>query len=391
MKIIHLFANWKWTGPAEPALSTAALQSEQHDVLFASGAGKDDQDSKILPHARARGVNTVEGFHLSKHARVAANREDVRRLVGLLREFEPDIVHTHLDNDHRIASLAMRETGIGLLVRTAYDAEGLSGGFRTRRLARRRLDGLIVTTEHGREFTLETYGGAERSVSISGRPRPMVLIEPGIDLGRFDPSRFDRAAARRELGLEPEHVAVSIVARVQTHRRFDLLLDAVEQLRNMHPEFRLVVAGRGTNIERLLLKPVKERGLEDAVITPGYLEGDAYPRLLAAIDASVFLVPGSDGTCRALREQMAMGLPPLVTPRAPLPEIIEEGTAGFVVQETSDDLVRGIGRLITEPGLRARLGEGAAAVARARFDARLQAEKATLFYEQLLESASSSS
>jgi hypothetical protein len=56
-----------------------------------------------------------------------------------------------------------------------------------------------------------------------------------------------------------------------------------------------------------------------------------------------------------------------------------------VVEETVEGLWRGISRLISEPTLRERLGEGASAVARARFDARLQAEKVTAFYEQLLD------
>jgi len=384
VKILHLFANWKWTGPAEPALSTAALQAESHEVVFVSGEGKNGEGSKIAPHVQARGVTSVDGFHLSKHARFRANRDDVRRLAGLLHEFRPHIVHCHLDNDHRIASLAVRETGIGKLVRTSYDVSGLSGGFRTRRVVGRALDGLIVTTANGRARTLHTYGGSERSVSVGGRPRPLVLVETGIDLVRFDPGRFDREAARRDLGLQPEHVAVGIVARVQPHRRFDLLLDAVTELAAVHPHFRLVVAGRGTHIERLLLRPVRERGLSGVVLPAGYLEGDAYPRLLAALDASLFLVPGSDGTCRALREQMAMGLPPLVTPRAPLPEIIEEGVAGLVVDESAPALARGISRLITEPALRLRLGQAAAAVARGRFDARAQAEKVLAFYQTLM-------
>jgi len=384
LKILHLFANWKWTGPAEPALSTAALQSEHHQVLFASGKAKDDQPSKILPHAIERGVETVEGFHLSKHARVAANREDVRRLIDLLRDFEPDIVHTHLENDHRIASLAMRGVEGAKLVRTVYDVEGLSAGFRTRRVARRRLDGLIVTTAHGQAHTLAAYGGAEKRVSVGGRPRPMKLIETGVDLKRFDAHRFDREASRTELGLHPEHVAVGIVARVQPHRRFELLLDAVASLSRTHPSFRLVVAGRGTHIERLLLRPVQERGLSDIVVAPGYVKGEGYPRLLAALDACLFLVPGSDGTCRALREQMAMGLAPIVTPRPPLPEIIEEGSAGLVVDESSDGILQGLKRLIEQPALRERLGEGAAAAAQARFNARTLAEKTVQFYETLL-------
>ncbi|MCB9896897.1 MAG: glycosyltransferase [Planctomycetes bacterium] len=384
MKILHLFANWKWTGPAEPALATAWCQSSEHEVLFASGSADGGQPSKILPHARELGVPTVEGFHLGKHARFRKNREDAARLATLLRDFAPEIVHTHLDNDHRIASIAVRETGVGRLVRTVYDTSGLSGSLRMRRVARRALAGLVVTTRAGFEGTLATYGGSARSISVAGTPRPMVLVETGVDPLRFDRTRFDRDAQRRKLGLQPHEVAIGIVARVQPHRRFDLLIDAFEPVARAHPELKLVVVGRGTRIEELLLAPVAARGLSDRVLSTGYLSGDDYPGALCALDASLFLVPGSDGTCRALREQMSIGLPPLVTPRTPLPEIVEEGTAGIVVEESVEALRRGLLRLVAEPGLRERLGRGAAEAARRRFDVRTQSGLVTAFYERVL-------
>lgn len=384
MKILHLFANWKWTGPAEPALNVARCQAEDHEVLFLSGLPPEGESSRITPHAVERGVPTADGFHLSKHARWRKNREDVRRLVGLLGEFRPDVVHCHLDNDHRIASMAVQRAGLGRLVRTSYDTAGLDGGVRVKRVARRALDGLIVTTRGGFDATLATYGGSASSVSVSGTPRPLELIETGVDLARFDASRYDRARYRERLGLSDGDVAVGIVARVQTHRRFDLLLDALEPLARQHPHFRLIAIGRGTKIEELLHTPVRERGLERTVLSPGYLSGDDYPGTLAALDATLFLVPGSDGTCRALREQMAMGLAPLVTPRAPLPEIVDEGTAGLVVEESVEGLRHGLERLITEDALRRRLGQGAADAARARFDMRAQAERVTAFYDRVL-------
>ena len=384
MKILHLFANWKWTGPAEPALNVARCQVEAHDVLFLSGTPPDGESSRIVPFAEERGVPTLAGFHLSKHARWRKNREDVRRLTTLLSERRPDVVHCHLDNDHRIASLAVQRAGVGRLVRTSYDTEGLDGGVRVRRVARRALDGLIVTTRGGYAATLETYDGSERFVSVAGSPRPLTLIETGVDLSRFEAGRYDRAAYRERLGLAAGDVAVGIVARVQTHRRFDLLLDALEPLAREFPQFKLVAIGRGTKIEELLHAPVRERGLEATVLSPGYLSGDDYPGTLSALDATLFLVPGSDGTCRALREQMAMGLAPLVTPRAPLPEIVDEGTAGLVVEETVDALRHGLRRIITEESLRERLGRGAAEAARQRFDMRAQAAAVTAFYERVL-------
>lgn len=388
MRILHLFANWKWTGPAEPALNVAWQQAAEHDVLFLSGRAPEGETSRIAPHQQARGVPGEAGLlHLSKHGRFRKNRQDVAALTELLLAWRPDVVHTHLDNDHRIAAGACSRASVGRVVRTAYDASGLSPSLRTRQIARRALHGLVVTTPSGYEQTLAHYDGAAQSVSVGGRPVPLVLIEGGIDLQRFDPARFDRTTQRARLGLSDEHVALGIVARVQPHRRFELLLPAFARVVTRHPHARLVVIGRGTRIQQLLHEPVAALGLSDAVVTPGYLGPDDFVGALSALDASLFLVPGSDGTCRALREQMAMGLASLVTPRVPLPETIEEGVSGLVVDESVDGLAEGMLRLVGEPGLRRRLCMGALESARRRFDLRVQARRVTEFYERVLDTA----
>jgi L-malate glycosyltransferase len=384
VRILHLFANWKWTGPAEPALNVAWRQSREHEVLFVSGSSPDGQPSRILPQVQAREVATREGFTLGKHARLLANRQDVVRLEALLREFRPDVVHAHMDNDHRIGAAAVARAGVGRLVRTAYDANGLRCTLRLRLVARRALDGLIVVTEGAERATLAAWGGQPGRLRVNGREVPLTRIEGGVDLSRFDPARFDRAAARARLGLRPADVAVGLVARVQTHRRFELLLEAVERVSRERPELRLVAIGRGTQIERLLLEPVRARGLQGVVLAPGYLSGDEYPAALCALDACLFLVPGSDGTCRALREQLACGLAALVTPRPPLPEIVEPGISGLVVEESVDGLADGLRAIASDAGLRARLRTGARASAQRRFDLAAQAAEVTRFYETVL-------
>jgi len=383
VRILHLFANWKWTGPAEPALNVAWWQAREHEVLFVPGSSPDGQPSRILPHVQAREVPTRAGFRLSKHARLLANRADVGRLEALLEEFRPDIVHCHLDNDHRIGAAAVSRTGIGRLVRTAYDAGGLPCTLRLRRVAARALDGLVLVTRGAQRATLQGWGGTPGALRVDGRDVPLEVIEGGVDLVRFDPARHDRAAARARLGLLPGHVAVGLVARVQSHRRFEILLEAMQRLQPRHPELRLVVIGRGTRIEELLLQPVRDLGLHDAVLSTGYLSGDDYPAALCALDACLYLVPGSDGTCRALREQLACGLAAVVAPRPPLPEIVEEGVSGLVVEESAQGLEQGLGLLLADPSRLEALRHGARESALRRFDLRRQADLVTRFCESL--------
>ena len=52
--------------------------------------------------------------------------------------------------------------------------------------------------------------------------------------------------------------------------------------------------------------PTRKMGLDDVVVHTGYRTKD-YVDVVSCMDFNIFLVPGSDGSCRAVREVMAMG------------------------------------------------------------------------------------
>jgi glycosyltransferase involved in cell wall biosynthesis len=54
------------------------------------------------------------------------------------------------------------------------------------------------------------------------------------------------------------------------------------------------------------------------------------------------LVPGSDGSCRAVREALACGKPVIATRKGILPELIRDGETGLLIEERPADLVRAI-------------------------------------------------
>ena len=131
------------------------------------------------------------------------------------------------------------------------------------------------------------------------------------------------------------------MARVQPQRRFDLLLDAAERAARDCPRFRLVVIGRGSKLEATAREPARKRGLLDRVVFfPGYFEGADYVDVLRSLDVKLFLVPGTDGTARAVREALACGLPVLTTRRGMLPELVRDGVSGRVLDETPEAFAR---------------------------------------------------
>jgi glycosyltransferase involved in cell wall biosynthesis len=179
-----------------------------------------------------------------------------------------------------------------------------------------------------------------------------------------------------------EGFIVGVVARMQRHRRFDILLEGIKLARV--PDLRVLVVGRGSHMEEVAVQPAKRLGLTNVVFT-GYL-GPQYLDTLASFDALLFLVPGSDGTCRAIREAMAMGKAVIGARRGMIPEIVEDGKTGLVIDDTPETIARAIERLAADRERCRTLGRAGREKALSLYDVRRQAAAVREAYRALLES-----
>lgn len=382
LRVLHLFANHKITGPAELALDTArALCERGVEASFLSSEVKptEHRDRWLQHLAREKGVPEpgVQGVQLGKHYSPLRAFMDVRRLGDYLRREPPDVLHCHLPNDHLLGGWAARRAGRPIpLVRTLYDGEAPETGMRAR-LTLGRMCARVVCLSAQVADTLR-----ERASGYGLTPERIVHLAPPIDVRRFDPDR-GVASRRAALGLPADAFVVGIVARMQTHRRYELLLEAIKAARAAVPGLHLVVIGRGTNQDSVARQPVAAMGLTDCVHFPGYVSGEDYVGTLAALDVKVFLVPGSDGTCRAVREALAMGVPVLATRRGMLGELVRPEQDGLLFEETPAALAEALIGLARDPERRGRLAAGARTGAVERFDFQRHAAALEAIYEQV--------
>jgi glycosyltransferase involved in cell wall biosynthesis len=124
-------------------------------------------------------------------------------------------------------------------------------------------------------------------------------------------------------------------------------------------------------------------GLEDVVIHTGYRIED-YVDVVSCMDIDVFLVPGSDGSCRAVREVMAMGKPVIAANRGMLPEIVDNDINGLVVEDTPENMAEAFLKLSRDENLRNKLAEASLNKAREKFSLDTQAIQVEKVYEELL-------
>ncbi len=378
MRILHAFSNWKWTGPAEPAVRLAAMLALRHSVDFACGrCPYPDLENRVRVEAERHGLEVLSGLRLQKHLHPISGVRDVRRLVEVVRERRFDVIHAHLLNDHLLAGAAARRARTGaVVVRTVYGGPDVEGGWRRRLAFRRLTDGVIAASD-----AAAVAVAVREEVPIERR----FVIAGAVDVERFARARLDplRAAARAELGLSDDEVVGGIVARVQRHRRYELLFDALARAVEAAPSLRVVVIGRGTHLEEIAVRPIERLGLERHVVLAGYREGESYDAVVAALDFGLFLVPGSDASCRAARELVAASLPMVVTRRPPLPEIVAHGETGFVVDEEVGALAAALVEVARDAALRRRMAAAGRRRSEERFSLARQALDVEAAYERV--------
>jgi glycosyltransferase involved in cell wall biosynthesis len=380
-RILHLLANFKWTGPAAPAIRTAVhLRRVGADVVFAQAAWKPPAGEHRMARELWGCRMPVTGdLELRKHFRPLSVVGDARRLRRRLDRGDFDLLHSHLPGDHLVAALAC--AGVRprpLVVRTLYDSQAPGRSLRSV-LAFRHTDGVVVPSRRVAEQMRQRYGfGAGR----------VLYQDPPVD---SQPARTG-GGLRERWGLSPEQPVIGISARIQPHRRFDLLWDVARRVVDREPTARFVLLGRGgeRDVHRLVREPIRRLGLGDHVVLPGYLSEPEYSLAVRSFDLFLFLVPGSDGTCRAVREAMAAGLPVVATRRGILPELLQPDPtvpgaepAGISCHEDSEELAGAILALLRDDDRRHGLSRGALLRARHSMDPVAAARRLMEFYDRL--------
>jgi len=347
VRILHVTHDWKWTGPAEPMLRLALAHRERgHHVGLACPEPPAPERRSLAGEARAAGLAptaTLMGAHGARGLLGPDGAADAGVLREAVEGLDADVVHAWHTADHLLAWRALRArraAGRTALVRSLRSAERVAPWPWNRWLLGPAADGLFCVSPESARRNARLRGG-----------RPVAGAFGAVDARRFFPKAPD-PGVRASLGLRPEDRVVGVVARAQPHRRFDLLLEAARRLFARDPDARLLVVGRGTRHEEVAAEPARRLGIADCVVFAGYRRDD-YPEVLRQIEVFTFLVPGSDGTCRALLEAAACAIPAVVTRRGALPEIVLHRETGLVVDEDPDALAEAWAFLLADPERRA--------------------------------------
>ena len=379
MRILHLLSDWKLTGPSEPVVTLCGqLQQRGHEVTLAYRKPPFDAPKSVAALVAATGVNATDQFRLNHHSSFTDNPVDVIQLKRFIRHHNFQIINTNLSHDHILGGLAARWSGTrALVVRTDHQRDSFRPTFFSRLLLRRLTDGIITFSERARAKLIQNFGIA---------PDRIARVNPALDTTKYHPRAGNRAF-RTELGFSDSDIVVGVVARFQKYRKMDTFFEAMRVVVKQAPNVKAMLVGRSSQMEETIRRPIQEMGLTENVVLAGYLT-DRYLDGLASMDMFVLMIAGSDGTARAMREALAMGIPVIANNTGMLPEFIDDGQSGLLFNDNPQDLAEKILKLAGDEELRKRIADTAAARAQEQFSLERQVSGVEAFYASLLKQQS---
>ena len=166
------------------------------------------------------------------------------------------------------------------------------------------------------------------------------------------------------------------VGRFVEKKGFDQLIAACAQLQRDGLRFACVIVGeRGSAFDSLRAQ-IDSLGLTDTVRLRSAVTQDQLREIYRG--AQVFALPcqimedgDRDGFPNVLAEAMAMGVPVVSTAISGIPEMIDDGVHGLLVEPRDPQaLAAALRRVLTEPALHARLARAGRQRICERFDSR---------------------
>lgn len=290
---------------------------------------------------------------------------DLPRLARLLRKFECDVVHTHMFWANLYGSIAARLAGIPVTITSEH------GRNEWKRPWHKWLESKIISRLSAMRLCV-SQDILDRRRDVDGIPADKLTLVPN---GTIIPENVTQNHGKE--------VIIGSVGRLVREKDYPSLVKAFAELIRAGADCRLEIVGEGPARKDIQMQ-IDANGLGRHVRLPGVQEdvGQWLRRW------SIFAISSiQEGQPIALLEAMAHGLPCVGTNVGGVPDTMEDGKEGIVVEAGDiNGLAEAIRTLILNPDLRVTLGHAARRRAIRDFSIEALAQHCTEVYQNALAS-----
>jgi len=342
-RILRIINRFNLGGPTYNAAYLSRYMPPEFETLLVGGEKDDSEDSSEFI-VKSLGLNPIIIPEMKREIDLKSDYEAYRKMINIIKEFKPDIVHTHASKAGTIGRLAAAQMQVPAVIHTFHGHvfHSYFGKMKTvmyknieRNLARKSSTIIAISEKQKTELCL---------VHRICKPEKIKVIPLGFDLSRFNENMDQkREQFRKRYTIKDDEIAIGIIGRIVPVKNHRLFLEAAKiVLAKTQFKLRFFIIGDGE--DRLRVEGyARELAIPfvDATITDE-TQPLTFTSWIKEIDVAcagldiIALTSLNEGTPVSLIEAQAANKPIVTTNVGGIENVVIEGVTAFLCHSKHD-------------------------------------------------------
>lgn len=329
IKILRIINRFNIGGPTYNATFLTRFISDDFETLLVGGL-PEEGEADSLHILEEYGVTPILINEMQRVPNIISDRKALRKIKEIIKEFKPDIVHTHAAKAGALGRKAAYDCKVPVIVHTfhghvfhSYFSKYKTEIYRQieKRLAKRST-GIIAISDLQKNELTDIYRIAKKD--------KVEVIQLGFDLNPFQENLVEkRKKTREEYNLSDDQIAIAIIGRLAPIKNHDLFLESIKLVQK-ETKKKLVyfIVGDGDR-KKLIEDNVANLKTEieiDIRMTSWIKDIKTFN---AGMDI-ICLTSDNEGTPVSLIEAQASNIPIVSTDVGGVRDIVSENETGYI-------------------------------------------------------------
>jgi glycosyltransferase involved in cell wall biosynthesis len=229
-RVLQIINRLNLGGPTFIAGYLTAYLGDGYETMLLAGQ-KDDSEESSEFIVRNMGITPRYINKMRREINWKDDREAYKEIDAIIKEFKPDVVHTHAAKAGTLGRLAAINNNVPVILHTFHGHvfEGYFGKLKTafflniERYLARKSSGIIAISNVQKEELCEKFKVAPNNKSF--------VIPLGIDLEKFQTNQLEkRNDFREKYRLSDDTIAIGIIGRIVPIKNHQLFLDCWKKI-----------------------------------------------------------------------------------------------------------------------------------------------------------------
>jgi glycosyltransferase involved in cell wall biosynthesis len=346
IRVLHVVTRMN-TGGVAVLIGNLMRNYDASAFEFKLAAGVCDTSEEDYLQAVARDIPVVKIASLQRAISLGKDVAAFFEIVKVIKEFKPDVIHTHTSKAGllgRLAAIVTYPKAKRVHTYHGHLLDGYFSKFKTHLLIL--CEALLAKRTH-RLIAMGNQVKRDLLHARVGKDEQFSVLFPGL----IEVEEISKEKARRDLGLEADAIYCLFIGRLTQIKRPDRLLDVMAELKQRNVAISFLIVGDGELSENVKSRIANEK-------LPAKMLG--WQKDTAAVYSAadiLLLCSDNEAVSLALIEGSQYSLPLVSTNVGSVSDVVITGSTGLLTESTAGGLADAVAKLVSDAALRKAMGE----------------------------------